>query len=76
MEKLSAKFIYGAGKYGQLLSQWLLDMGIAIDYFVQTDEPNNSDINGVPVISFRNLIEIDRDKIVLIAMNNNKASYQ
>ena len=48
-------------------------MGIEIDYFVQTDEPNNSDINGIPVISFKNLIKIDIDKIVLIAMNNDKA---
>lgn len=74
MGKSFTKFIYGAGKYGKLFFQWLLDMGIEIDYFVQTDEPNNREINNVPVISLKNFIEIDRDenKIVFIAINNDK----
>ena len=76
MEKSFAKIIYGAGEYGKLLFQWLLDMGIIIDYFVQTDEPNIRGIKGVPVISFKNFIDIDRDqkgKIVFIAINNEEA---
>ena len=38
MGKSFMNFIYGAGEYGKLLFQWLLEMGIRIDYFVQTDE--------------------------------------
>ena len=75
MKDVYVKYIYGAGKYGKLLFNWLLDMGIEIDYFVQTDEPSKREIDGVPVISFKDLLEIDRDenKIVFIAINNNKA---
>lgn len=75
MEKSSTKFIYGAGEFGKKLFQWLLDMGIEVDYFVQTDEPNGKDINGVPVISFKNFIDNDREenKVVLIAISNKKA---
>lgn len=76
MEKSFVKFIYGAGKYGKLLFQWLLDMGIEIDCFVQTDEPKDNEINGVPVISYKRWIEIGKDgknKIVFIAINNIEA---
>lgn len=73
MDKESKKrFIYGAGKFGNLLFLSLIDMGLEIDYFVQSEEPEIKELNGTPVISFETMINMKTNKIVFIAINNQK----
>jgi len=68
--KTFTKFSYGVGEYCKLLIQWLLDMGIETYYFGQTDEAKNREINGVTVISFENLVEIDRSFIFVTYLDS------
>lgn len=65
-------FIYGAGKYGNLMFRCLIDMGLEVDSFVQSDEPKIKEINGMPVISFNTMIGMETDKIIFIAIDNHK----
>ncbi len=51
-------------------------MGLEIDYFVQSEEPEIKELNGTPVISFETMINLKTDKIVFIAINNQKAIRQ
>ena len=59
--------IYGAGNYGQKLYQFLEKKGVKIDFFCET-HVNNEVICGIPVISRRQLIEINEKVIVLIGI--------
>lgn len=76
MEKRALKFIYGAGKYGQLLFQCFTPF-MHIDYFVQTEEPERgAEVKGIPVISFEEMIRIEGDKIVFIAIGDKRISQE
>lgn len=68
------KFIYGAGKYGQLLLQYFTSINEKIDYFVQTEEPDIKEIQGIPIISCKKMLSIDGKKTVFIAINNRKTA--
>lgn len=65
-------FIYGAGKYGKLLLRYMRDISVQVDYFVQTEESDVKEIDGVPVISYKEMIQIEGRKNVYIAINNIK----
>ncbi|WP_300809018.1 methyltransferase domain-containing protein [uncultured Acetatifactor sp.] len=67
------KLIYGAGKYGKQLLYSLREMDIEVDCFVQTEEAECSEIDGIPVIPFRSMMTLEGKKIVLIAMNDKNA---
>ena len=66
------RIIYGAGMYGKLLLEHFSCEGIAVDYFVQTNEPMDNKINGIEVISFARLIQIEEEIEVLLAIKNPK----
>lgn len=66
------KMIYGAGNYGKLLLQYMTDINEKIDYFVQTEEPAIKEIDGVPVISYKEMIQLEGEKIVFVAIKNTK----
>ncbi|MCM1425830.1 MAG: glycosyltransferase [Eubacterium sp.] len=70
LEKTNMKFIYGAGKYGKLLLQWMIENGVKIDYFVQTNEPQEKAVDGIPVVSLQDMNDMEANKIIFIAMNN------
>lgn len=73
MEKEYTRYIYGAGKYGKILLKYLSEIiGVRVDYFVQTDDPNRKEIYGVPVISLKVMLSMETNKLVFIAMNNTK----
>lgn len=71
VENKIQKFIYGAGKYGELLFDFLAEY-MDIDYFVQTDASEAKEIKGIPVISFGQMVNLGSRKIVLIAINSIK----
>lgn len=56
------KFIYGAGKYGKLLLKYMTSLNEKIDYFVQTEEPTFKEIDGVPIISYKEMINLEGKK--------------
>lgn len=66
------KYIYGAGEYGRILLQCLQDIDVEVDAFVQSSEPENSEISGIPIISVRSLFDIEASKVVLIAIKNKR----
>lgn len=66
------RFIYGAGRYGRMLSRQINEMGGSVDYFVQTDKPDCETIDGVPVISLETMASMKTDKLIYIALNNAK----
>lgn len=67
------KFIYGAGRYGTMLQQYMNETQGGADYFVQTSEPEcNKEINGIPVISLAQMAKMQTNKLIFIAMNNIK----
>lgn len=74
MDNKVLSFIYGAGKYGKYLFQCFRDL-IEIDYFVQTEEPVVKEIEGIPVISFERMINMEGKKIVFIAMGNKRIAH-
>lgn len=65
-------FIYGAGEFGKLLLRYMKDIGVQVDYFVQTEEPKLEEIDGVPVISYMGMLRLEGRKQVYIAISNNK----
>lgn len=65
-------FIYGAGKYGELLLRYMRDISVQVNYFVQTEEPDIKEIDGVPVISYKEMIQLEGRKNVYIAIKNIK----
>lgn len=75
MKNTIKKFIYGAGKYGQLLLDCLKDC-MEIDYFVQTEESTVREVKGVPVISYEEMMAFEGQKVVFIAISNKKTARQ
>lgn len=69
------KFIYGAGKYGKLLHQCFLGL-IEINYFVQTEEPIVENLEGIPIISFERMINMEGEKTVFIAIGNKRVAQE
>lgn len=67
------KFIYGAGKYGKLLLHCFKDF-MKIDYFVQTEQPTVDTIEGIAVIPFEKMVNMEGKKIVFIAMRDRTIS--
>lgn len=65
------KFIYGAGKYGKLLLQYMKNLNENIECFVQTEEIGGA-IEGVPVISCKRMLALEGKKVVFIAISNKK----
>lgn len=63
-------FIYGAGKYGNLLYGCLNDVGVKVDSFVQTELVINDMSKKVSTISFAELKNIDEEKIIFVAIKN------
>lgn len=68
-------FIYGAGKYGKLLLQSFMDI-MEINYIVQTEEPIVKELEGIPVISFERMINMEGEKTVFIAINNKRIAQE
>ncbi len=66
------RFIYGAGKYGKLLLQYMISINNDIDCFVQTEEPILNEVEGIPVISYKEFNQIEGKKIVYIAVDNTR----
>lgn len=69
------KFIYGAGKYGILLLKCLKEY-TQIDYFVQTEESELKELEGIPVITLKKMCKMDGKKLVFIAINNRKVAIE
>lgn len=69
------KFIYGAGRYGKLLLQSFMDL-MEINYFVQTEEPIEKELEGIPVISFERMKNMEGEKIVFIAIGNKRIAQE
>ena len=70
------KCIYGAGKLGRCLFFFLKEIGYGINSFVQTDINEEIQIDGIPVISFETLSNVQGRKIVFIAIQNEKTVKQ
>jgi len=68
------KFIYGAGKYGKLLLQYMEKLNEKIDYFVQTEETVVTEVEGVPIISYEKMVRFEGEKIVFIAIKSPKTA--
>lgn len=67
------RFIYGAGEYGKKLQEYFSCMGIVIDSFIQTEEPDNKVIDTIPVITIKNFKEKQKGKsVIYIAIANEK----
>lgn len=66
-------FIYGAGNFGCRLLEIFMEIGVKVDYFVQTEEPTKTEIKGIPLVSCQAMRKIDADKNIFIAINDVKA---
>lgn len=71
MRNKDLRFIYGAGKYGKLLFHCLIEL-MEVDYFVQTEEPIEKELEGIPIISFDKMINMEGLKKVFIAIGDKK----
>lgn len=60
--------LYGAGKYGRIALKNLNNSKIKVKYFVDDDlKRNNTDIEGIPVISFEKAISECQDSFIVIS---------
>ena len=66
------RIIYGAGMYGKLLLEHFSCEGIAVDYFVQTNEPMDNKINGIEVISFANKFLLPPNILLIVCLGKFK----
>lgn len=64
--------IYGAGRYGKIMLKYLNNITDGCDYFVQSQTPGCERIEGVPIISLKEMVDIKADKLIFIAMDNTK----
>lgn len=64
------KIIYGTGKYGRLLYDFCIDNDLFIDYFCQTERPDRGELFGVPILSIDDIMRLDGDISILIAIKN------
>ncbi|MCX4377076.1 MAG: glycosyltransferase family 8 protein [Lachnospiraceae bacterium] len=70
--KKKSLYIYGAGKYGNVLVRDLKENGIDIEaVFVSQKEGNPEKIEGIPVTEFTG--ELGGDPLILIAVSKDKA---
>ncbi len=69
-----SKIIYGAGDFGRRLLHYMLNMGIKVDMFCQTNVSYEYTVENIPVISLKNLISINEDYQIMIAIADNKVS--
>ena len=67
--------IYGAGTYGRQLYRFLTRLGTRIDFFCQTLAGEMDVIYETPVITMDELENLEGNKIVLIAIENEKISH-
>ena len=63
--------IYGAGNYGLKLLAYFNEMGLKVDFFCQTDVESERKLNGIEIISFKQLLCIEGDISVFIAIKDN-----
>mgnify|MGYP002515600297 CR=1 FL=1 len=69
--------IYGAGDYGKKLLNILNDCGVKVDYFCQTEvEEKEYTVQGICVLSIKQLFQMPGTKIILIAIKDTKTSQQ
>lgn len=64
------RIIYGAGKYGQRLHEHFKTQGVKADFFAQTAEPVDRALDGIPVISFEDMLRLDGDLIICMAIKD------
>ena len=64
-------YIYGAGVYGNILFDLLVNAGAKVTGFVQTDQPEMAQVKGIPVMKLAELAgSIHEEIIILIAIKN------
>lgn len=69
--------IYGAGDYGQTLLRILSMLNIEVTFFAQTKISDLDSVEGIPLISLDNLLEMTDDVInILFAINNIELFYE
>lgn len=68
------RIIYGAGKYGQRLHEHFKTLGVKADFFAQTAEPVDRTLDGIPVISFEDMLRLDGDLIICMAIKDRAVS--
>ena len=68
------RIIYGAGKYGQKLNSLFLQCGIKVDFFAQTTASGGRLLDSIPVISFDDMLCLDGDLLVFLAIKDKTAS--
>ncbi len=62
-------YIYGAGAYGRICFDFLNGRGIKIDGIVVTEiKEGKKDLDGVPVVSYRNLSTAPEETLVVVAL--------
>ncbi len=66
--------IYGAGKYGQRLHEHFKTLGVKADFFAQTAEPVDRTLDGIPVISFEDMLRLDGDFVICMAIKDRAVS--
>ena len=66
--------IYGAGKYGRRLYGNFKTLGIGVDAFAQTKEPKDRTLDGIPVMSLDEMLRLDGDISVCMAIKDAVAS--
>ena len=60
--------IYGAGRYGRHMLQFLQSMGTKADFFCQTQASDGMKVEGIPVLSFDELCNCSGKMSVFIAI--------
>lgn len=69
-QDLSLNYIYGTGKFGNCLFGIFKEMGVKVDYFVQTETPIKKNVENIPLISYRDMKKIEGNKNIFIAIND------
>lgn len=68
--------IYGAGEYGQKVFRFLSDIGVPIRCFCQTYAEKGTELLGIPVVSFNDLLDTKEKLVFFLAIANKEIREQ
>lgn len=75
LEEKMMNVIYGAGDYGNRWFNFLAEMNVKVDLFCQTEiNKKNKECNGVPIISYTELLQVKENMTIFIALYDKELS--